>query len=90
MRQWNAIRKFFFATKDKDKDKEKYKDTEKDPPCAIFLKSRISNMILRGMFGVSIEASSRACLGQHLGEHCRNNVNNGQQSAVLHASVMQS
>ena len=50
-------------------------------------------MILRGMSGESTWASSwgmsdgvlsGACLGQHLGHI----VNNGQQSVVLHASVM--
>ena len=39
------------------------------------------SLLIWGMSG----ASSGACLGQHLGHI----VNNGQQSAVLHASVMQ-
>ena len=63
---------------------------------------RISNMILRGMSGTSSGAclghhlgyvrgmsgaSSGACLGQHLG-HIPTMDKIGQQSAVLHASVM--
>ena len=53
--------------------------------------SRISNMILRGMSGASIGASSGACLGHHLGHvwaMLSTMDNNGQQFAVLHASVM--
>ena len=40
--------------------------------------------IIRGIIWGISGTSSVACLGQHLG----NIVNNGQQSAVLHASVM--
>ena len=40
--------------------------------------------IIWGMSGTS----SGACLGHYLGQHLGHIVNNGQQSAVLHASVM--
>ena len=44
----------------------------------------MSGGIIWGMSG----ASSGACLGHYLGQHLGHIVNNGQQSALLHASVM--
>ena len=47
----------------------------------------VRGSLWKGIIWRIIWGMSEACLGQHLG-HIVNNDNNGQQSAVLHASVM--